>query len=280
MKTTSSGSGGDRDDDCQPLRSARKVTASLPPRQDTGRTRPGSGWIETTATRFSSSSPRAAASSRASHRLVDQASLYSTNRRELFAVSGDRKGGEWAAAEGSDEGEEEDDQERSESGRERGQWQRESAKGRQHTLDRQRERTLVGSLTNNYKFKAAGLMKKTFSVTNSGVAQHLISQVSDVESGSLRAASSLPELSSLDTSPTLLDRDNFRGMPKMEVCPSLWFYLLAFLGSNFTPPPSGRRRFALHGDLLRAPRAPCHSGSPLHLRSRASFGVMSLVLVR
>jgi hypothetical protein len=84
-----------------------------------------------------------------------------------------------------------DDHERSESGRERGQWQRESAKGRQHTLDLQRERTLVGSLTNNYKFKVAGLMKKvhvvisvslyltlalqTFSVTNSGVAQHLIS---------------------------------------------------------------------------------------------------------
>jgi hypothetical protein len=73
-----------------------------------------------------------------------------------------------------------------------GPWQHESAKGRQHTLDRQRELTLVGSLTNNYKFKAAGLMEKvrvvissvslyltlalqTFSVTNSGVAQHLIS---------------------------------------------------------------------------------------------------------
>jgi hypothetical protein len=67
-----------------------------------------------------------------------------------------------------------------------------------HNVDRHRERTLMGSLTNNYKFKADGLMKKvsyadsipcprcdfffflfrffqTFSLAIAGVAQHLIS---------------------------------------------------------------------------------------------------------
>ncbi|KAF8179986.1 Gti1/Pac2 family-domain-containing protein [Mycena galopus ATCC 62051] len=83
-------------------------------------------------------------------------------------------------------------------------------------------RTLVGSLTNSYKFKADGLMKKTFSLTIGGVPQHLISyyKVSDVEAGRLRAPSTLPELASLDISPTLLDRGNFRCPPKLEIlCP-------------------------------------------------------------
>ncbi|KAJ7238255.1 Gti1/Pac2 family-domain-containing protein, partial [Mycena haematopus] len=87
------------------------------------------------------------------------------------------------------------------------------------SVDRHRERTLVGSLTNSYKFKTDGLMKKTFSLTIAGVAQHLISyyKVSDVESGRLRAPSTLPELASLDISPTLLEHGNFRCPPKLEV---------------------------------------------------------------
>ncbi|KAK6992147.1 Gti1/Pac2 family-domain-containing protein [Favolaschia claudopus] len=86
------------------------------------------------------------------------------------------------------------------------------------TLDRHRERTLLGSLTNSFKFKADGLMKKTFSVTIAGTSQHLISyyKVSDVESGRLRAPSTLPELASLDISPTFLDVKNFRCPPKTE----------------------------------------------------------------
>ncbi|KAF7361005.1 Global transcription regulator sge1 [Mycena sanguinolenta] len=87
------------------------------------------------------------------------------------------------------------------------------------SADRNRERTLVGSLTNSYKFKADGLMKKTFSLTIAGVAQHLVSyyKVSDVESGRLRSPSTLPELASLDISPSLLERGNFRCPPKLEV---------------------------------------------------------------
>ncbi|KAJ7280727.1 Gti1/Pac2 family-domain-containing protein [Mycena rebaudengoi] len=79
-------------------------------------------------------------------------------------------------------------------------------------VDRHRERTLVGSLTNSYKFKQDGLMKKTFSLTTANVTQHLISyyKIADVESGRLRAPSSLPELASLDIAPALLERGNFR----------------------------------------------------------------------
>ncbi|KAJ6463728.1 Gti1/Pac2 family-domain-containing protein, partial [Mycena vitilis] len=92
-----------------------------------------------------------------------------------------------------------------------------------HTADRHRERTLMGSLTNNYKFKPDGLMKKarTFSVNIAGVPQHLISyyKVSDVESGRLRTPSFLPELAALEINPTLLERGNFRCAPKIEFDP-------------------------------------------------------------
>ncbi|KAH9938804.1 Gti1/Pac2 family-domain-containing protein [Epithele typhae] len=86
-------------------------------------------------------------------------------------------------------------------------------------IDRQRERILVGSLTNSYKFKQGGMMKKTFSLTIGGVAQHLISyyKIEDVEQGRLRSPSSLPELASLTISPEYLDKTHFRNPPKVEV---------------------------------------------------------------
>ncbi|KXN83000.1 Transcriptional regulator MIT1 [Leucoagaricus sp. SymC.cos] len=86
-------------------------------------------------------------------------------------------------------------------------------------VDKQRERSLVGSLTNSYKFKPDGLMKKTFSLTINGVAQHLISyyKIEDVESGRLRPPSSLPELASLEISPEYLDKTHFRNPPKVEL---------------------------------------------------------------
>ncbi|KAG9119456.1 hypothetical protein FRC07_005507 [Ceratobasidium sp. 392] len=85
--------------------------------------------------------------------------------------------------------------------------------------DRNRERALVGSLTNSYKFKPDGMMKKTFSLTINGSAQHLISyyKVVDVEEGRLRTPSSLPELSVLDISPVYLDKTHFRCPPKVEI---------------------------------------------------------------
>ncbi|PPQ97119.1 hypothetical protein CVT26_000601 [Gymnopilus dilepis] len=89
-------------------------------------------------------------------------------------------------------------------------------------IDKQRERKLMGSLTNSYKFKENGLMKKTFSVTINGrpqTTQHLISyyRIEDVQSGRLRSPSSLPELASLDISPEYLDKTHFRIPPKVEV---------------------------------------------------------------
>ncbi|KAJ7640997.1 hypothetical protein FB45DRAFT_738658 [Roridomyces roridus] len=82
------------------------------------------------------------------------------------------------------------------------------------------ERTLLGSLAN--EVKANGLMKKTFSVTlpagssagvgGGGGTQHLVSYYSlaDVTADRLRAASSLPELATLEIAEGLLDRDNPR----------------------------------------------------------------------
>ncbi|RDB21974.1 Global transcription regulator sge1 [Hypsizygus marmoreus] len=86
-------------------------------------------------------------------------------------------------------------------------------------VDKQRERTLMGSLTNSYKFKPDGLMKKTFSLTIGGVSQHLISyyRIEDVTNGRLRSPSSLPELASLDISPEYLDKTHFRNPPKVEI---------------------------------------------------------------
>ncbi|KZV75018.1 hypothetical protein PENSPDRAFT_572106, partial [Peniophora sp. CONT] len=86
-------------------------------------------------------------------------------------------------------------------------------------IDRQRERSLVGSLTNDDKFKPGGMVKKTFSLTINGVPQHLISyyKVEDVEAGRLRPPSSYPELAALDISADFLDKVNFRNPPKLEV---------------------------------------------------------------
>jgi len=77
----------------------------------------------------------------------------------------------------------------------------------------------MGSLTNSYKFKPGGLMKKTFSVTIAGVSQHLISyyKIEDVEQGRLRSPSTLPELACLDISPEYLDKTHFRNPPKVEM---------------------------------------------------------------
>ncbi|KAJ6521667.1 Gti1/Pac2 family-domain-containing protein [Mycena vulgaris] len=77
-------------------------------------------------------------------------------------------------------------------------------------VDRQRERTLVGSLTNSLQ---------TFSLTLDGVPQHLISyyKIADVESGRLRAPSSLPELASLDIAPRAPRARQLPLPPKTEV---------------------------------------------------------------
>ena len=86
------------------------------------------------------------------------------------------------------------------------------------SIDRTKERQLVGSLSESYRFKEDGLIKKTMSIIVNGVAQHLISYYdpNEVLQEKLRAPSSIPELASLEISPELLVKQNFRIPPLVE----------------------------------------------------------------
>lgn len=86
------------------------------------------------------------------------------------------------------------------------------------SIDRNKERQLVGSLSDSYRFKEDGLIKKTMSIIVNGVAQHLISYYdpNEVLQEKLRAPSSVPELASLEISPELLVKQNFRIPPLVE----------------------------------------------------------------
>ncbi|KAF7721894.1 hypothetical protein EC973_003962 [Apophysomyces ossiformis] len=85
-------------------------------------------------------------------------------------------------------------------------------------IDRNRERALVGSLTNSYKFKQNGLIKKTMSIVLNGSSQHLISYYTkeDVLAHRLQTPSSIPALASLPIAPDLLLRQSFRIPPTLE----------------------------------------------------------------
>jgi hypothetical protein len=84
--------------------------------------------------------------------------------------------------------------------------------------ERNRERNLVGSLTDTYKFRKGGLIKKTISIHLNGSTQHLISYYtkSDVIESKLATPSSISELSSLQIAPELLLRQSFRVPPSVE----------------------------------------------------------------
>ncbi|KAI8365870.1 Gti1/Pac2 family-domain-containing protein [Choanephora cucurbitarum] len=85
-------------------------------------------------------------------------------------------------------------------------------------IDRNKERQLIGSLSDSYRFKEDGLIKKTMSIIVNGVAQHLISYYdpNEVLQEKLRSPSSVPELASLEISPELLVKQNFRIPPLVE----------------------------------------------------------------
>lgn len=74
------------------------------------------------------------------------------------------------------------------------------------------ERSLIGSLTDSYEFKAGGLVKKTISITHRGVPHHLVSyySVEDVMSGRLSTPSRDPQLRSVVPHMDLLTAQNFR----------------------------------------------------------------------
>nr|CAG8434002.1 13827_t:CDS:2 [Entrophospora candida] len=84
--------------------------------------------------------------------------------------------------------------------------------------ERNKERALVGSLTNSYKFKKGGLIKKTMSIMVNGISQHMISYYTkeDVLAGLLKTPSSIPDLAILEIAPEFLQKQNFRVPPMIE----------------------------------------------------------------
>ncbi|CEP19240.1 hypothetical protein [Parasitella parasitica] len=85
----------------------------------------------------------------------------------------------------------------------------------------QQEKALVGSLKTSFRFKRNGLIKKSMSLIVDGVQQHIISyyKKEDVLSSRLKTPSSLMELSSLQVSPGLRLRQNFR-IPALQQHPA------------------------------------------------------------
>ncbi|KAI8384839.1 Gti1/Pac2 family-domain-containing protein [Radiomyces spectabilis] len=84
--------------------------------------------------------------------------------------------------------------------------------------ERCKERHLVGSLSDSYRFRQDGLIKKTMSIIINGVSQHLVSYYhpQDVMNSKLRTPSSVPELACLEISAELLSKQNFRIPPMVE----------------------------------------------------------------
>ena len=112
----------------------------------------------------------------------------------------------------------------------------------QNVSERQRERALVGSLTNSYRFKRNGLIKKSMSIVVNGVQQHLISYYSkdDVLNDRLQAPSNIPALATLEISPDLLLRQNFRIPLFLDVAPPppTTSQRLRHQQQRTTPPPN------------------------------------------
>ncbi|CAG8619577.1 12181_t:CDS:2 [Ambispora leptoticha] len=86
------------------------------------------------------------------------------------------------------------------------------------SIDKNRERALVGSLTNSYRFKKNGLIKKTMSIVVNGVSQHMISYYNkeDVLRCALKTPSQDPQLAALEISQEFLSKQNFRIYPMIE----------------------------------------------------------------
>lgn len=79
-------------------------------------------------------------------------------------------------------------------------------------LNRETERSLIGSLIDSYGFKDEGLVKKTVSVTIAGVSHHLVSYytVADVMNTRLTTPSKDPRFQYIVPRPDLITKQNFR----------------------------------------------------------------------
>ncbi|KAG0334772.1 hypothetical protein BG004_000276 [Podila humilis] len=150
---------------------------------------------------------------------------------------------------------------------------RSSSSDTESALEKNKERALVGSLTNSYRFKKNGLVKKTMSIVVNGVSQHLISYYSkdDVLAGRLRTPSSVPELAGLEISSEFLMKQNFRIPPTVEQSyeadhnnlhspasthsprtPSGSFHTMGANGADFTSSGFGHVRTKTEPDLVGA----------------------------
>ncbi|KZZ93809.1 Gluconate transport inducer 1/Pac2 [Moelleriella libera RCEF 2490] len=79
-------------------------------------------------------------------------------------------------------------------------------------IDSDAERALVGSLTDSYKFREGGLIKKTVSIKYNNIVHHLVSyyKMEDVLQGRLMRPSHQPTLRNMILSPVLTDGQNFK----------------------------------------------------------------------
>ncbi|OCF33175.1 hypothetical protein I317_02362 [Kwoniella heveanensis CBS 569] len=138
------------------------------------------------------------------------------------------------------------------------------------SIDRARERQLVGSLTNSYKFKEGGLVKKTMSVSVNGFAQHMVSYytVEDVLAGKLRSPSTIPELQALEISPEYLSKQNFRFPPLTEMGTD---GVIRYRGEAEEPasPMSPNSAYSLQGFPASASGEYYDGGYPQHMTSHA-----------
>lgn len=80
------------------------------------------------------------------------------------------------------------------------------------SLQRETERSLIGSLVDSYGFKEDGLVKKTVSVTVGGVSHHLVSYytVADVLNNKLLTPTKDPRFQYITPRPDLITKQNFR----------------------------------------------------------------------
>lgn len=79
-------------------------------------------------------------------------------------------------------------------------------------LNKETERSLIGSLVDSYGFKDEGLVKKTVSVTVGGVSHHLVSYytVADVVNNKLSTPTKDPRFQHITPRPDLVTKQNFR----------------------------------------------------------------------
>jgi Gti1/Pac2 family transcription factor len=79
-------------------------------------------------------------------------------------------------------------------------------------MQKETERSLIGSLVDSYGFKEGGLVKKTVSVTIGGVSHHLVSYytIADVMNNKFTTPSKDPRFQYITPRPDLITKQNFR----------------------------------------------------------------------